>query len=102
MSVGIVWIGFSREVLVGDLFDTVQVTMLVEECDKILEEILFVDKLFCRIFRFGDRGVGILCEVESVSMSCGDDTLCWYIVVVECEVLGVGDEWTGRRRCQCQ
>ena len=89
MSLGIVWIRCSREVLVGDLCDTIKVDMLVEEYDETLEEILFVDSVFCLIFRFG---VG-LCEVKPVCMSCVDDKLCWYIVVVKLDVLEVGEEW---------
>ena len=88
MSVGIVWIGCSEELLVKNLCDTVKGYMLIEECDEIFEEILFVDRFFCRIFRFGDGGVGILCEVKPVCMSCVDDKMWWYIVVVVCELLG--------------
>ena len=91
MYVGIVWIGCSGEVFVGGLYNAVEEDKLVDEWDEIIEKVLFDDRGVYRILRFSNGGVRILFEVEHIIISFVDGKLCWSILVVEFEVLGVGE-----------
>ena len=62
----------------GELLDTCEEEPFFDECDEIIEEILFAEVGVCRICMFFDKEVGELWEVLSISISWMIETLGGY------------------------